>query len=123
MFEHIGEIAGVEFVAVVHGRARQFATASYGPNWQAYATTLARWRIDHLPRTAGIATLLRRQARRAISEQSRNEKSLPRQTRTSVSRLPSQETAIAARESPGLALTKASATSKGVTVIGLSSSR
>src|SRR5512139_2786139 len=31
MFEYIGKIAGVEFVVVVHGRARQFTTASYRP--------------------------------------------------------------------------------------------
>src|SRR5689334_9702453 len=101
VLEHIGEIAGVKFVIVIHGLTG----------------------FVHPPRMAGIAILSTRQARREISAQSWKEISLPRHTRTSVNRLPSQDTAIAARDRPGLAFTKAAATSSGVTVIGSFSAR
>ena len=69
-----------------------------------------------IPRTGGITSLSRRQARRSTSAQSRNFRSRERQMRTSVSRVLPQVTAIPARLSPGLALTNASSTSSGVTL-------
>src|SRR5690242_9293753 len=75
------------------------------------------------PRDAGIATRSRLHARATTSGQARKEKSLLRQTRTSVSRVLSQVTATALRARPGLALMKASATAAGDTMAGLDSSR
>jgi hypothetical protein len=63
-----------------------------------------------------MTTLSRRQACESISGQARKRKSLPTQRRTSLNRLLSQVTAIPSRPSPGLAFTKASSTSSGVTV-------
>jgi hypothetical protein len=63
-----------------------------------------------------MSSLSRRQARRSISSQSRNFKSLLMQMRTSLSRVLPQVTETAARDSPGLLLTKASSTSSGATV-------
>src|SRR5258705_8123156 len=74
--------------------------------------------IPYPPRTGGISTWSRRQARRSISSQARNCRSLPMQIRTSLSRVLSQVTAIAALLSPGLALMKASSISAGATVFG-----
>src|SRR5258706_6541248 len=75
------------------------------------------------PRTGGISTWSRRQARRSISSQERNCRSLLRQIRTSLSRVLSQVTETAELLSPGLALMKASSTSAGATVLGAANSR
>ena len=75
VLENIGKIAGMKFVAIVQQD------------------------LPYRPRTAGITTLSRRQEYRAISGQLRKFNSLVRQIRTSVSRLPSQETLIASRPS------------------------
>ena len=122
MLKHIGEIAGVEFMMVVHDRSRPALLAVRS---RSALGRLAEFDVGpvHRPRTAGTAIVSKRQVRRAISGQSWNEKSLPKQTRTSVNLLRSQETAIAFCESPGLVLMKASATSPDVTVIGLLSSK
>src|SRR5271154_23389 len=69
------------------------------------------------PRTGGIVTWSRGQARRVISAQSWNCRSLPRQMRTSESRVRLQVTAIAEAERPGLALMKAAAMSSGAMVL------
>src|SRR5882672_12830730 len=73
---------------------------------------------DYPPRTGGISTWSRRQARRSISSQARNCRSLLRQTRTSLSRRLSQVTEIAELLKPGLALMKASSRSPGAIVFG-----
>src|SRR6516164_9281381 len=73
---------------------------------------------NHPPRIGGMVTSSRRQARRSISSQSRNCKSLLRQMRTSDSRERLQVTAIAAFDRPGLTLMKASSMSEGATVFG-----
>src|SRR4029077_14057498 len=65
------------------------------------------------PRTGGISTWSRRQARRSISSQARNCRSLLMQMRTSLKRDLLQVTATAALDRPGLALTKASSMSAG----------
>src|SRR5215471_14150958 len=72
------------------------------------------------PRTAGILALSRRHACRRVSVQSRNDRSFPRQMRTSVSHVRSQKTEIARGDKPGLAFRNASATSRGVTDAELS---
>src|ERR1700692_2817025 len=69
------------------------------------------------PRIGGIVTWSRRQARRSISSQARNCRSLLKQIRTSLSLLRSQVTAIAALLRPGLALMKASSISDGAMVL------
>src|SRR5947209_18800207 len=63
------------------------------------------------PRIGGIVTCSRRQARLSRSSHARNCRSLPLQMRHSESRVRLQVTEIAAFESPGLALTKASSIS------------
>jgi hypothetical protein len=68
--------------------------------------------------SAGNATLSRLPARRTTSGRLWKEKSLYRHTRTSLNRLLSQAIASCARDNPGLALTKASATSSGLIVAG-----
>src|ERR1035437_7547194 len=65
----------------------------------------------------------RRQARRSISSQARNCRSLLMQIRTSLSRVLLQVTAIAEALKPGLALMKASSISAGATVFGADNSR
>ena len=72
---------------------------------------------DYPPRTGGITTWSRRQARRSISSQARNCRSLLMQIRTSLSRRLSQVTEIAELLRPGLTLMKASSISPGA--IGL----
>src|SRR6478609_2125012 len=67
-----------------------------------------------LPRTGGITTSLRRQARRSISSQARNCRSLLMQTLTSLSRRLVQVTAIAELLSPGLTLMKAASMASGL---------
>ncbi len=59
------------------------------------------------PRTGGITTSSRRQARRSVSSQARNCMSLLRQTRTSLRRRLEQVTEIAELLRPGLTLMKA----------------
>src|SRR5215467_14337872 len=68
------------------------------------------------PRTGGMMSLSRRQVRRAISSQPRNCRSGVMQILTSSSRRPPQEIERPSGVRPGLALTKASLTSSGVTV-------
>src|SRR5258708_33045616 len=75
------------------------------------------------PLIGGIVTCSRRQARRSISSQARNWRSLFMQIRTSLSRVLSQVTAIAELLKPGLALMKASSISAGGTVFGADNSR
>src|SRR5256885_13111305 len=75
------------------------------------------------PLIGGIVTCSRRQARRSISSQARNWRSLFMQIRTSLSRVLSQVTAIAELLKPGLALMKASSISAGATVFGADNSR
>src|SRR3954451_17033285 len=70
------------------------------------------------PRIGGISTWSRRQARRSISSQARNCRSLLRHTRTSESRRLSQVTEIAELLKPGLTLMKASSRSPGAIVFG-----
>src|SRR3954447_18487023 len=77
----------------------------------------------HPPRTGGISTESRRQARRSISSQERNCKSLLMQIRTSLNRVLSQITDTAELLRPGFALMKASSTSAGATVLGADNSR
>src|SRR5258705_5257649 len=77
----------------------------------------------HPPLIGGIVTCSRRQARRSISSQARNWRSLFMQIRTSLSRVLSQVTAIAELLKPGLALMKASSISAGGTVFGADNSR
>src|SRR5258708_15735198 len=60
--------------------------------------------IPYPPLIGGIVTCSRRQARRSISSQARNWRSLFMQIRTSLSRGLSQVTAIAELLKPGLAL-------------------
>src|SRR6476646_2612986 len=78
---------------------------------------------SHPPLIGGIVTCSRRQARRSISSQARNWRSLFMQIRTSPSRVLSQVTAIAELLRPGLALMKASSISAGATVFGADNSR
>src|SRR4051794_6153168 len=78
---------------------------------------------NYPPRIGGITTCSRRQARRSISSQARNWRSLLMQIRTSLRRLWSQITATAALLKPGLALMKAPSTSAGATVFGSERSR
>src|ERR1700736_926584 len=75
------------------------------------------------PRIGGISTSSRRQARRSISSQARNCRSLLMQIRTSLSRVLLQVTAIAEALKPGLALMKASSISAGAMVFGSDNSR
>src|SRR5882724_6918886 len=75
------------------------------------------------PRSGGIVTCSRRQARRSISSQARNCRSLLMQIRTSLSRVLSQVTAIAEVLKPGLTLMKASSTSAGATIFAADNSR
>src|SRR5438876_1626222 len=75
------------------------------------------------PLIGGIVTCSRRQARRSISSQARNWRSLFMQIRTSLSRFLSQVTATAEALKPGLALMKASSISAGATVFGADNSR
>src|ERR1700751_5165164 len=70
------------------------------------------------PRTGGLRPWSRRQARRSISSQARNCRSLLMQMRTSLMRDLLQVTATAALERPGLTLTKASSMSAGEIVFG-----
>src|SRR5262249_51402734 len=142
MLEHVGEVAGVEGVTIVH---RAFLRPAQQP--AKYATQAGElWRCRHRrtgrlprftsaagqrqparpgdqPRTRGISTWSRRQARWSTSLQSRNLSSLLRQMRTSLSRLASQPIAIPSWASPGLAAMNASSTSPGVTVLGSLRSR
>src|SRR5690349_5695699 len=67
-----------------------------------------------LPRTGGITTSSRRQARRSISSQARNCRSLLMQTLTSLSRRLEQVIEIAELERPGLILMKAASTASGL---------
>src|SRR3954452_15299521 len=75
------------------------------------------------PRSGGISTWSRRQARRSISSQARNCRSLLRQIRTSLRRLLSQVVEIADALKPGLALMKAASSSSGAISFGFASSR
>src|SRR3977135_4108780 len=70
------------------------------------------------PRIGGISTWSRRQARRSVSSQERNCRSLLRQIRTSLRRLESQVTETAELLRPGLALMKAASRSSGAIVFG-----
>src|SRR4051795_12848170 len=91
----------------------------------------ATWRLEQRgtkpglppPRIGGIVTWSRRQARRSISSQARNCRSLLRQMRTSDSRVRLQVIETAALLRPGLALMKASSTSAGATVLACDKSR
>ena len=76
-------------------------------------------RAAYPPRIGGITTWSRRQARRSISSQARNCRSLLMQIRTSLSRVWSQVTAIAELLRPGLTLMKASSISAGAMVFGV----
>src|ERR1700694_2579400 len=78
---------------------------------------------NYPPLIGGMVTWSRRQARRSISSQERNWRSLLMQIRTSLSRVLSQVTAIAELLKPGLALMKASSISAGATVFGADNSR
>src|SRR5260370_38989244 len=77
-----------------------------------------RCHSDYPPRIGGIITWSLRQARRSISSQARNCRSLLMQIRTSPSRVLSQVTAIAEALKPGWTLMKASSISAGATVFG-----
>src|ERR1700676_2564633 len=78
---------------------------------------------NYPPLIGGMVTWSRRQARRSISSQERNWRSLLMQIRISLSRVLSQVTAIAELLKPGLALMKASSISAGATVFGADNSR
>src|SRR3954462_636502 len=78
---------------------------------------------NYPPLIGGIVTWSRRQARRSISSQARNCRSLLRQMRTSDSRVRLQVIETAALLRPGLALMKASSTSAGATVLACDRSR
>src|SRR5271156_6021590 len=90
MLVHVGEIAGVEGVTIVH----------------------------QPPRNGGISNCSRRQLRRAISSQSRNCRSLDKQIRTSVSRFLSHSIAKPFSGKPGLAFMNASSIAAGATLSG-----
>src|ERR1700680_3170246 len=77
-----------------------------------------RWE-NYPPRIGGIVTWSRRQARRSISSQARNCRSLLMQIRTSLSRALLQVTAMAEVLRPGLTLMKASSISAGGTAFGV----
>src|SRR5258706_11221150 len=78
---------------------------------------------SHPPLIGGIVTCSRRQARRSISSQARNWRSLFMQVHTSLSRVLSQATAIAGLLQPGLDLIKASSISAGGTGLRADHSR
>src|SRR5665213_3542532 len=78
---------------------------------------------SHPPRSGGIVTWSRLQARRSSSSQARNWRSLLMHIRTSLSRVRLQVTDIAEVLRPGLALTKASSISAGATVLASDNSR
>src|SRR6185312_13596302 len=87
VFHDVGKIAGVEGMAIVHGITRETLSPRTGCK--------TGRDFSHRPRSAGIEMLSRRQPCRAMSGQPRNDKSLARQNRTSVSRLASQATEMA----------------------------
>src|SRR4029450_3173600 len=105
MLHDVSKIAGMKVMLIVHEKFPSFKEARQPP------------------RTAGILALPTWHAFRRMFVQSRKVRSLPRQMRTSVSHFRWQEIDMVERERPGLALTNASATSAGVTSIGLSGSR
>ena len=110
VLDDIGKAAGVKGVSVVHGEGLRHPGGESNHVQQAAEPSQP-------PRTGGITTSSRRQARRSISSQARNCRSLLRQTRTSLSRRLSQVTEIAELLRPGLTLMKASSRSPGA--IGL----
>src|SRR3984893_14125106 len=87
------------------------------------ATRVIDGGAPQLPRIGGITTWSRRQARRSISSQARNCRSLLMQIRTSLSRVLLQVTDMAELLRPGLTLMKASSISAGATVFGSDRSR
>src|SRR5450755_3369257 len=135
VLDDVGKAAGMKGVTVVHGErlrtvgedARVFYSS--WPGLSRPSTSLANKTKedvdarDQPPRIGGISTCSLRQARRSISSQARNCRSLLMQIRTSLSRRLSQVTAIAAVLRPGLALMKASSISAGATVFGADNSR
>src|SRR5882672_7501588 len=122
VLDDVGKAAGMEGVTVVHGAAVRHASRLS----KAVPSHVSRTRcsvrgthsLDYPPRIGGISTWSRWQARRSISSQARNCRSLPMQILTSPSLFLSQVTAIAVLLSPGLTLMKASSISAGATVFG-----
>src|SRR4051794_7853773 len=97
--------------------------ACAGTTWMVKCAALRPRHKGHPPRTGGIVTWSRRQARRSISSQARNCRSLLMQIRTSLKRALSQITETAELLKPGLALMKASSISAGAIVLTSDNSR
>src|ERR1700737_4554753 len=133
VLDDVGKAAGMKGVTVVHGKVVTTSLRAERSNpWRprtarCIASSLALLAMTaetpYPPRIGGISTWSRRQARRSISSQGRNCRSLLMQIRTSPSRALLQVTAIAELLRPGLTLMKASSISAGATVFGSDSSR
>ena len=109
VLDDVGEAAGMKGVTVVHGGGVTTSGDESSPRIRR-ASTQSRAHLDshrrdaspgmtdactQPPRIGGITTWSRRQARRSISSQARNCRSLLMQIRTSLSRVRLQVTAIA----------------------------